>query len=139
MADLRQVVFDTGVIVAAFLKDDDRHVECAKFLASFKGRPFLPTTVMAGVSAMLESHPATEAAFLRAVANGTFTLVPIEQPDIARMIELEEQYADFPLGGVDASVAAIAERLKVDAIATIDHRHFHAIRPRKGTNFELVP
>jgi hypothetical protein len=32
--------------------------------------------------------------------------------DVDRMVKLVEKYADFPLGAVDASVIAIAERSK---------------------------
>jgi predicted nucleic acid-binding protein len=55
------------------------------------------------------------------------------------MVELVEKYADFPLGAVDASVIAIAERLGADAIATLDRRHFAVVRPKAPIYFELVP
>jgi predicted nucleic acid-binding protein len=42
-----------------------------------------------------------------------------------------EKYSDFPLGAVDASVLAIAERLDADAIATLDRRHFSVVRLTK--------
>jgi predicted nucleic acid-binding protein len=40
------------------------------------------------------------------------------------MAELVETYADFPLGTTDAAVVAVAERLGVSEIATLDRRHF---------------
>lgn len=49
------------------------------------------------------------------------------------------QYGDFPLGFVDAAVVAVAERLDVVEIATIDRRHFAAIRPRHVGAFTLLP
>ena len=57
----------------------------------------------------------------------------------ARMAELVEQYADFPLGGTDASVIAIAERLGVTKVATLDRRHFGPIQPRHTDAFTLLP
>jgi predicted nucleic acid-binding protein len=59
--------------------------------------------------------------------------------DVDRMVELVEKYADFPLGAVDASVIAIAERLGADAIATLDRRHFMVVRPNSSVSFALVP
>jgi len=56
-----------------------------------------------------------------------------------RMSELVEQYADFPLGGIDASVIALAERLGAPTVVTLDRRHFAAVRPRHRDAFELVP
>ena len=56
-----------------------------------------------------------------------------------RMAELVETYGDFPLGLVDASVIAVAERLNADAVATLDHRHFSVVRPRHLPAFKLLP
>jgi uncharacterized protein len=56
-----------------------------------------------------------------------------------RIAELVEQYADFPLGGTDASVIALAERLDTATIITLDHRHFAAVAPRHTKAFELLP
>jgi uncharacterized protein len=55
------------------------------------------------------------------------------------MVELVEKYTDFPLGAVDASVIAIAERLGADAIATIDRRHFTVVRPKYPISSALLP
>ena len=55
------------------------------------------------------------------------------------MAELVEIYADFPLGGTDASVIALAERLDAPVVVTLDRRHFDAVRPRHIEAFELVP
>lgn len=45
----------------------------------------------------------------------------------------------FPLGGTDASVVALAERLDAPMIVTLDRRHFTAITPRHRDAFELMP
>lgn len=55
------------------------------------------------------------------------------------MAELVERYADFPLGGADASVVALAERLEAPVIVTLHRRHFAAVRPSHGEAFELLP
>jgi predicted nucleic acid-binding protein len=55
------------------------------------------------------------------------------------MVELVAQYHDLPLGSVDASVIAAAERLRVTEIATVDRRHFSVVRPTHAPAFRLVP
>ena len=62
-----------------------------------------------------------------------------ETADIDRAADLVEQYAGFPLGTVDASVLAIAERLEITRIASIDHRHFYAVKLRHCDSLELLP
>ena len=81
--------------------------------------------------------PRAEASFLQSLSG-----FDVRQPhvdDWARVGELVLEYADFPLGGVDASVAALAERLDTDLIVTLDQRHFRALRPRHCPAFHLLP
>ena len=68
-----------------------------------------------------------------------FELVHLTPADLARMSELILQYADFPLGGVDASVIAVAERFGVDRVATLDRRHFGVVKPVHLAAFTLLP
>ena len=53
--------------------------------------------------------------------------------DWERIAELMEQYIDLPLGMVDASVGALAERRELEIIATLDERPFRVVRPRHTT------
>jgi predicted nucleic acid-binding protein len=55
------------------------------------------------------------------------------------MAELVARYRDLPLGTVDASVVAVAERLDVTELATTDRRHFGVVRPAHADAFELLP
>jgi predicted nucleic acid-binding protein len=59
--------------------------------------------------------------------------------DYERMADLVERYADWPLGVTDASVIAIAERLGVTKVATLDRRHFGPIQPRHSEAFTVLP
>ena len=68
-----------------------------------------------------------------------FEAVTLEDVDLARMAELVRQYDDLPLGTTDASVIAIAERLGISEIATLDRRHFTAVRPRHVEALTLLP
>ncbi|MEU2682809.1 hypothetical protein ABZ654_02825 [Streptomyces hygroscopicus] len=55
------------------------------------------------------------------------------------MAELMQQYRGFPLGVADASVIALAERLKASSVATLDHRHFRAVKPLHVPALTLLP
>nr|WSY55347.1 PIN domain-containing protein [Streptomyces sp. NBC_00886] len=132
-------VLDTGPLAAAFNAADRRHPECASLLTSLTGRRLLPSPVMTEVCWLLERWPKVEAAFLTEVARGTFELVHLTPADLTRMGELVLQYADFPLGGVDASVIAVAERFGVDRVATLDRRHFSVVKPAHVPALTLLP
>jgi predicted nucleic acid-binding protein len=86
-----------------------------------------------------EAGPRAEAAFLTSLADGDLTVVDLEPADWRRTADLVTQYADLPLGAVDASVVAVAERLAIHEVATIDRRHFTVVRPRHVDALTLLP
>lgn len=135
-------MLDSGPLIAAFDRSDDHHDACAHLLRHTPGVLFVPPTVVAEVGYMIARQRFggdLEASFLRTLANGTFTPLDLDTSDYTRMAELVEQYDNLPLGSTDASVVALAERLRVERIATLDRRHFQVIRPRHCPAFDLVP
>ncbi len=83
--------------------------------------------------------PSAEAQFLHAVAADQFVTEQMELRDLARAGDLVEQYADFPLGFVDASIVAMAERLDIRDLLTTDRRHFGVVRPAHCERLRLLP
>ena len=138
------ILCDTGPLVAAAVRSDAHYHRCTEMFTGLRlsGRRLLvPMTVIAEVGYILEQRvgPELEAAFLQAVGEGDFEAVPLEQADFIRMAELVRQYDDLPLGTTDASVIALAERLGVQEVATIDRRHFTVVRPRHTGALSLLP
>jgi predicted nucleic acid-binding protein len=138
------IICDTGPIFAAADRRDADHHACVELFTGLRlagRRLLLPQTVMAEVGYMLEAKVGTfaEVAFLESVADGSFELVNLTTADAARMAGLVERYDDLPLGTTDASVIALAERLDVAEIATLDHRHFRVVRPSHVDVFTLLP
>jgi len=130
--------------VAAADRSDKHHLRCTELLRSLSEgseRLLVPTPVVVEVCWLLEKFrgPDAEAEFLDVIAAGALELVPITRADANRMAELVRQYADFPLGAVDASVIAVTERLEVRQLVTLDRRHFSAVRPRHVAAFTLLP
>jgi uncharacterized protein len=80
-----------------------------------------------------------EAAFYRSIAAGDIEVVTLTAVDWIRIAELVDRYVDLELGGVDASLIVLAERLRVTQIATLDHRDFAVVRPNHVEAFELLP
>ena len=138
------IICDTGPLVAAALTDEPDNYACNELFAGFHmaGRRILvPGTVVAETGYLLnrKAGPRSEAFFLRALAEGTFESVELTTVDFARMADLVTQYADLPLGTTDASVIAIAERLDITEVATLDKRHFTVVRPAHVNALTLLP
>ncbi len=138
------IICDTGpVFTAADRKDADHHA-CVELFTGLRlagRRLLLQQTVVAEVGYMLEAKVVTfaEVALLESVANGNFEWVDLTRSDVGRIAELVARYDDLPFGTTDASVIALAERLGVDDIATLDHRHFQVVRPSHVESFTLLP
>jgi uncharacterized protein len=52
---------------------------------------------------------------------------------------LIETYWDLRLGVVDASIVAVAERLRLVSVATMNRRDFAVVRPVHCDAFQLLP
>ena len=135
------VLVDAGPLYAYIDADDGHHQDCLALLATHPGPLAVPVLVVAEVTHLvatrLGSH--AEVRFLGDLASRAFVTIPVEEDDWLRIAELVSGYRDLPLGTVDASIVAAAERLGVATIATLDRRHFGAVRPAHVAAFELVP
>lgn len=132
-------VADASALYAAADADDPDYGGCLEQLQRTDLRFVVPALVLAEVSYLLGERLGAEAdaAFMRAMASQE--VEPPTPDDFIRIAELVEQYADFPLGGVDASVVALAERLDTPLVLTLDHRHFSAVRPSHCDSLQLLP
>ncbi len=65
-------------------------------------------------------------------------LVEVTCEDCSRAAEILHIYAEAKIGFVDASLVAVAERLKIRRVLTLDRRHFDMIRPRHCDCFEIL-
>jgi predicted nucleic acid-binding protein len=138
------IVCDTGPLVAAADRDDDHNRACTDLFTALhlaRRTILVPSPVVAEVGYLLgrTGGSRVESAFLRSVATGTFTIVDPTADDYARAADLVDTYADFPLGTTDAIVITVAERLHITEVATLDHRHFRAVRPNHISAFTLLP
>lgn len=135
------VVVDAGPLYAYVDVADRDHERCLAFLRDFAGSLVVPQLAIAEVAHLIQQRLGTRAEllFLGDLAAGTFSTEPVLPADWLRIAELVAKYRDFPLGTTDASVIACAERLGVNAVATLDHRHFGAVRPSHVAAFELLP
>jgi uncharacterized protein len=135
------IVADTGPLVAAADRRDAHHSACAEVLAAVDEPLIVPAPVVIEVCWLLAraGGAAVEAAFLQAIHRGEVTVEPLASSDYKRIAELVEAYGDLPLGMVDASVVAVAERLDVRTVMTLNRRDFTVVRPRHVVSFNLIP
>jgi predicted nucleic acid-binding protein len=122
LAALLMLIVDAGPLYAAAARRDRNHER----------------SIVTEVAYLLGDRigPHAELAFARSLERGELLVEPVLDSDWPRIAELNQE---VPLGIVDASVVARAERRGLDAIATLDHRHLATVKPRHIDAFTLVP
>ena len=133
------LLLDTGVLYALADADDAWHARCRYYVVRTRATLVVPVTVLPEVTYLLRDRlgSSQERAFVDALVRDPLRVETTTRSDYERCAALMEKYP--AIGFVDASVVAIAERLRLSTIATTDRRHFGLIRPRHVAAFELVP
>jgi uncharacterized protein len=75
--------------------------------------------------------------FLSHLSQQIYQCEPLCPQDFARILELNQQYADLPGDFADLSLVTISERLNIAAIATLD-KDFNIYRRYRRQPFDRV-
>ncbi|MEM9446986.1 MAG: PIN domain-containing protein [Cyanobacteria bacterium P01_E01_bin.6] len=137
---MERVIADTGFVVALGNRSDQRHVDVFPIYLEYP-RILLPQVVLVEVAYLIGRDAGIGAvvSLLLGLPNSRFELMSATETDIARTAELLAQYADSKVDFVDACVMAIAERLQIKTVLTIDQRDFRLVRPNHCDGFTLRP
>jgi predicted nucleic acid-binding protein len=133
------LIFDTGPLVALLDTSDPDHERCAAFAAATRERRLIPVCVLVEVEYMLRPWPRAFAGLLVDIDRGAFELLDLPKRWLLRAGDLVERYRDSSLGLVDATVIAATEMLDEPKLATLDRRHFGAVRPCHCEALRLLP
>ncbi len=133
------IVADTGAIIALIDADDRHHASLRTLFESNPDAWILPWAILPEVDYLLAAHVGrrAEEAFLADLASGSLSVEWGDESDLIEAQRICRRHKDLGLGLVDAVVMVIAEKLRPDAIATLDLRHFGAV-PIRG-NPKLFP
>jgi uncharacterized protein len=132
---------DTGPLVALIDEDDPKHFLCDATLDDLGDDTLLTTWACLTEALYLANRigglPAQERIW-EFLSTGLVVLASPTETDWQRARQLMRQYADAPMDFADATLVAVAERLGVRRIFTID-RHFRAYRINGKDYFDIVP
>ncbi|MCZ8055528.1 MAG: type II toxin-antitoxin system VapC family toxin [Microcystis sp.] len=133
-------ISDTGFVVALLNQSDIKHSDVVAIYQNYQ-QILLPQTVLAEVAYLVgrSAGVSTVAAFLKGLSASRFHLIPLSETDVIRVSEILEEYKDSRIDFVDATVMAIAERLKITLILTLDQRDFRLFRPKHCQSLEILP
>ena len=134
-------LLDSGFLYATLDSSDKNHTQVIRVLASLNDELLLPEVVLVEITYLLHARLGHDAMrqFIQRLDRTPLQLIPLLQADLPRVHEVLEQYANLRLDFVDAANVAVAERLNIQRILTVDQRDFRVIRPKHCDYFEILP
>lgn len=135
------LVLDTGPLLADLDADDRYHGPCSDLIRSTRERRIVPAVVLPEVDRLSRQRLSADGfiALLTDIRHGAYDIEELAEADYDRVDEVLRTYRDLGVGFVDAAVLAIVERLGETKLATLDRRHFAAMRPRHVAALDLLP
>ena len=134
-------LLDAGFFYA-LIDDDDIHSEAVK--EALKIRPWrivLPIPAITETAYLVRKNLGQKALadFTESLSDASFEFEAPVSADYSRASEILRKYNDQNIDFVDACIVAMAERLDVKTILTVDRRHFSVFKPVHCDSFELLP
>ncbi len=135
------LLLDTGFLYALLNRTEQNHERVLAVTRTIHEPVILPVPAITEVTYLLlrDVGPDSVADFIASLAATDLILELPEIADYLRVAEVIRQYADSRVDFVDALIVAIAERLSITRILTLDVRHFAMFRPSHCKGFELLP
>lgn len=134
-------LLDTGFAFAYINSADAFHESVSKTLDGIREKIVLPIPVVTEIAYLVRREMGVEAlaGLLDEIGETDFVLEVPTPEDYKRSAEIIRKYDDANIDFVDALIVAIAERLLITKILTVDARHFRMFRPKHCAAFEILP
>jgi hypothetical protein len=134
-------LLDSGFIYAAFNVNDNNHARCINVIQRPSQRILLPSITLPEVAFLVRRSEGSHkvATIIQVLRQSPFRWIDPALEDYDRAAQLIEQYRDAKLDLVDCVITAMAERLTIQRILTLDRRDFSLIKPMHCPAFELLP
>ncbi|KAA3658460.1 MAG: PIN domain-containing protein [Chloroflexi bacterium] len=131
---------DTGFLLAVVSVNDRGHHACSQTL-EIEQDPIVPAAIFTELAYMVirDMGHAAFIRLMRSIFDGEMRLVFSSIEDLQRATDIMEQYVDSKIDFVDCVIVAMAERLNISRILTVDQRGFRILRPKHVPNFEILP
>ena len=135
------LLLDTGALYAQANRREPHHEAVAALIRGERGLLVTSEAVAAEADYLILTRLGVDAelAFLRDLAEGSFSVECLDRAERRTALKVARQYRDLGLGLADASLIVLAQRHNTQRIATLDERGFRAVTPLQGGTFTVLP
>ncbi len=131
---LRQVVVDSGPLIALFDAGDAHHRAALEFVRQTRAPLITSMAVITEAMYVLDQSWTAQRNLLAWISKGGLQRVEPETTDFERLEQLMEKYSDLPMDFTDAVVVALCESLDTRYVASVDN-DFAIYRYKERTKF----
>lgn len=126
MKNTVDTLIDAGPLYAVLNRNDNDHQECSRIIQNLDCRFYTTLAVVTEAMCLLLTRVgwAAQEALWRMILRGDLILEHPSPSEFIRMSDLMSKYNDLPMDFADASLVALAERLSLNRIFTVDRRDF---------------
>jgi uncharacterized protein len=138
---MQAALLDTGFLLAVAAPGDLNHSLARAAMRELIGIRVVPAPVLPELFFMVSSrvnYPAAIRLF-EAIQGTAFNIEGLTPADMIRMGEIMGQYRDSEFDFVDTALMALAERMNITRVYTVDKRDFATFRPRHCSHLTLLP
>lgn len=138
---LPKILVDSSFIYALFRKVDPDHRAVRTVLETVHAEFIIPQVALTEAAWLFNRAGGMPlvANFLDILTQSGLPLEPVIYDDLQRAGELLRQYSGTKLELVDCCIVALAERLMITRVATLDRRDFGIMRTKAGEFLETLP
>lgn len=133
---MKNVLVDSGFLVALGIQSDPRHRAARAFLEGYRGKLLIPEPVISESCYFLST--AGKVRLLDWARKSPCAVHPVPAHAYPDMAATLTRYVDLDLDFTDAAIVWLAGRVRCRSILTVDVREFSALRLARGRRFELV-
>ncbi|MDB9396891.1 MULTISPECIES: type II toxin-antitoxin system VapC family toxin [Microcystis] len=132
-----KIITDSSILFAYYSSQDNYHWAVVNFFEQCSSDLITTVACITEVMYLLSHNYRTQNEFLSDLFHQLYQCIPLLPQDFARIIQLNEQYADLPGDFADLSLITISERLNISAIITLDS-DFDIYRRYRKEPFERI-
>lgn len=139
MAPRRDVLLDTGPVVAILDRTDPWHERCLATWNEFGARCLTTEAVVTEASHLVSRGGAPASIPLEFLLAAGVPIVQLERSGHEHAGRLIRRFRDIPMDYADATLVVVADAVMLRQVFTLDRRGFRSYRRRDGKTFELFP
>jgi uncharacterized protein len=135
------VLIDTNILLALGSPKDANHDRARMAMREIREDRIISAAVLPELFYMMSVRVSYQSAvrFFGILQSAAFQIETLLAADMVRMQEIMTEYQDNAFDFVDVSIMALAERLNIPDIYTLDQRDFLVFRPRHYPHLRLLP